>query len=68
MESNSIGTDASMASHINNICERGYVKVDKIGRRLVPTELGVSLVKGYKKIDPELVSPQLRSNIERQYN
>ena len=53
-----------MASHINNICERGYVKVDKISRRLVPTELGVSLVKGYKKIDPELVSPQLRSNIE----
>ena len=56
MESNGIGTDASMATHINNICERGYVKVDG-SRRLIPTELGICLVRGYKRIDPELVSP-----------
>lgn len=27
MEHNKIGTDASMPTHIENICERGYVKV-----------------------------------------
>jgi DNA topoisomerase-3 len=27
MEKNGIGTDASMATHINNICDREYVKV-----------------------------------------
>lgn len=36
MESHSIGTDASMATHINNIVERGYVKVESKTRRLVP--------------------------------
>ena len=54
-----------MATHINNICVRNYVKVDGKGRRLVPTELGLSLVKGYKAIDPDLVAPDLRGNIER---
>lgn len=46
MEKNNIGTDASMATHINNICDRQYVKVAE-KRRLVPTELGLNLVKGY---------------------
>lgn len=64
MEKHGIGTDASMATHINNVCERGYVDVAG-GRTLVPTELGISLVHGYQKIDPELVAPDLRSNIER---
>lgn len=36
MEQYGIGTDASMPIHINNICERNYVKVEH-GRRLVPT-------------------------------
>jgi len=37
MESNGIGTDASMPTHINNICERNYVKVDSGSRKLMPT-------------------------------
>lgn len=63
MEKNGIGTDASMATHINNICLRGYVKI--VGnRRLEPTKLGQSLVYGYLQVDPELVLPTVRGNIE----
>ena len=42
----------------NNICERNYVKIDtKSGRKLIPTELGKSMIYGLKQIDPELVEP-----------
>lgn len=64
MEKFGIGTDASMASHINNICEREYVTVSA-GRKLVPTDLGIALVSGYKAVDESLVSPDLRSGIEK---
>ena len=46
MDKNRIGTDASMATHINTICEREYVKVTG-GRKLIPTTLGLNLAKGY---------------------
>ncbi|EAS04755.2 DNA topoisomerase I (macronuclear) [Tetrahymena thermophila SB210] len=65
MEQNGIGTDASMAQHIQNICDREYVQVVGQARRLVPTELGSSLIHAYAEIDPELVAPNLRSSIER---
>jgi DNA topoisomerase-3 len=65
METHGIGTDASMATHINNICERNYVSVTGSGRRLIPTDLGASLIHGYQLIDPDLVAPTLRSNIEK---
>ena len=59
MEKNGIGTDASMATHIENICKREYVKVES-GRKLVPTKLGLALAHGYEAIDKELVLPSLR--------
>lgn len=65
MEQNSIGTDASTATHINNICERRYVDVVGKARRLVPTDLGNALIHSYAEIDPELVAPELRSSIEK---
>ena len=63
MEKNKIGTDASMPVHIENICNRGYVTVEA-GRKLVPTGLGKSLIESLSIVDPELVHPKCRAEIE----
>lgn len=63
MEKNHIGTDASMSVHIENICQRGYVKVDE-GRRLKPSQLGRALINALGSVDPEIIHPENRAKIE----
>lgn len=62
------GTDASIPQHINNICQRGYVKVNPTDRKLTPTQLGIVLVHGYQRIDSELVLPNSRASVEKILN
>ncbi|KAL0212893.1 hypothetical protein RCL1_006519 [Eukaryota sp. TZLM3-RCL] len=65
MEKHSIGTDASMATHIANIVSRGYVEIQANSRKYIPTDLGRLLYHSYLKIDPDLVLPTVRSIIEK---
>ena len=59
------GTDASIATHIDNVVKRKYARLET-GRTMVPTELGTVLVQGYFRIDPDLVLPNVRAAIESQ--
>lgn len=65
METYEIGTDASMATHINNVQQRNYATLGS-GRTLIPTQLGLLLLHGLYSIDPEVVLPSVRREIEAQ--
>ncbi|KAG8969678.1 DNA topoisomerase [Tulasnella sp. 419] len=69
MDKNGIGTDATIAQHIDTIISREYVYARKEGSvtYLVPSTLGVGLIEGYNRIGFErsLSKPQLRRETER---
>ncbi|KAA6398187.1 MAG: putative DNA topoisomerase 3-beta-1, partial [Streblomastix strix] len=64
MEKNGIGTDSSIPTHVNSVIQRNYVEVRGNARHMIPTQLGIMLVHGYHRIDPDLVLPSVRRQIE----
>ncbi|KAL4960635.1 DNA topoisomerase 3 [Aspergillus stella-maris] len=76
MDANGIGTDATMAEHIEKIKRRSYIGVHSQGsgrnatKLLIPTRLGIALILGYDDIfaglaeSPSLSKPFLRKQME----
>lgn len=63
MDSNGIGTDATIAQHIKTVLDREYVKRE--GQALVPTPLGIALAAAYEALGlGSLLQPQLRAQME----
>ncbi|KAI0675385.1 DNA topoisomerase [Trametes maxima] len=69
MDEHGIGTDATIAQHIQTIVDRGYVieRMHGATKYLVPSTLGIGLVEGYDAIgfDQSLSKPELRRETER---
>ncbi|KAN0091264.1 DNA topoisomerase, type IA, core domain containing protein [Tylopilus felleus] len=69
MDKNGIGTDATIAQHIQTIIDREYVieRMDGTTKHLLPSTLGIGLVEGYNQIgfDRSLSKPHLRRETER---
>lgn len=59
-----IGTDATMQDHIHTNIERNYFKVQQ--KRCIPTPLGKTLVLSLLEVEPRLVLPEIRGNMESQ--
>ncbi|KAF7321880.1 DNA topoisomerase [Mycena kentingensis (nom. inval.)] len=69
MDKNGIGTDATIAQHIETIVSREYVLEEMEGatKYLLPSTLGIGLIEGYNELGLEksLSKPQLRRETER---
>jgi DNA topoisomerase-3 len=63
MDSNGIGTDATIAEHIKTILKREYaIKVNN-DTQFKPTTLGLALVLSYENMGLELAKPALRAAV-----
>ncbi|GMM36066.1 DNA topoisomerase 3 [Saccharomycopsis crataegensis] len=72
MDANGIGTDATIAEHIDKIQQREYVTSLREGSKsvLVPSELGMGIVQGFDNIEfnenISLTKPFLRKDMENE--
>lgn len=69
MDVNGIGTDATIAEHIDKVLTRGYiVKTRQSGKEyILPSELGMGLIEGFGNMEFENISlskPFLRKRLE----
>jgi len=62
MEEQGIGTDATRVTYPKLIVDKGYAV--KHGRTLIPTRLGMSLIKAFETLDTSLTTPETRRRIE----
>lgn len=69
MDKNGIGTDATIAQHIQMVIDRDYVieQMEGATKYLIPSKLGIGLIEGYNQIglNKSLSKPQLRRETER---
>lgn len=69
MDANGIGTDATMAQHIETIVNREYCVKQQSGRvsQFLPSTLGIALCDGFDAMgfDESLTKPHLRKETER---
>lgn len=69
MDKNGIGTDATIAQHIDTIVTRNYVieRYEGATKYLLPSTLGIGLVEGYNQmgLEKSLDKPILRRETER---
>ncbi|TYZ59468.1 hypothetical protein PybrP1_007080 [[Pythium] brassicae (nom. inval.)] len=64
MDSNGIGTDATIAEHIKTILKREYAEKVNDGTQFKPTTLGLALVLSYEHMGLDLAKPALRAAME----
>jgi DNA topoisomerase-3 len=65
MDKTGIGTDATIAQHIDMVLKRKYAQ--RSGRAIVPTTFGTALVRGFSSMGPRgaaLLLPELRARTE----
>eukprot|EP00747_Dinoflagellata_sp_TGD_P065856 gnl/TRDRNA2_/TRDRNA2_154540_c0_seq2.p2 gnl/TRDRNA2_/TRDRNA2_154540_c0~~gnl/TRDRNA2_/TRDRNA2_154540_c0_seq2.p2 ORF type:complete len:100 (+),score=6.72 gnl/TRDRNA2_/TRDRNA2_154540_c0_seq2:394-693(+) len=67
METHGIGTDASMATHVETVVKRTYCDLDEENRTLTPTPLGRAVCHSLIAVDGDfgLCAPPVRASIER---
>nr|CCA26226.1 DNA topoisomerase putative [Albugo laibachii Nc14] len=64
MDSNGIGTDATIAEHIKTILKREYAVKINGNMHFKPTQLGLALVQAYVQMGFDLAKPRLRAAME----
>lgn len=63
MDSNGIGTDATIAEHIKTILKREYAEKVNNNTQFKPTTLGLALVLSYEHMGLDLAKPALRAAV-----
>ena len=63
MENAGIGTDATIAQHIETIKTREYV-IERQDQSLTPTPVGIGLVRAYQTLEMDFDRPSLRAQME----
>ncbi|KAJ6625811.1 prokaryotic type I DNA topoisomerase [Mycena sp. CBHHK59/15] len=67
MDKNGIGTDATIATHIQTVIDREYVVTRNEGgtKYLMPSTLGIGLIEGYNEmgLEKSLSKPHLRREV-----
>ncbi|OHT04075.1 DNA topoisomerase 3 [Tritrichomonas foetus] len=63
MDKEGIGTDATIAEHIEKILQREYT--EKRGDTFYPTKVGLGLILGYQEMGFDFDKPKLRADLEK---